>query len=192
MMGSHKRSLKHERGKKYYQQTDMDIEESIDIADAGIVILAPYLPRLFSMLSLTENGNFKSVDARMKAIFLMRYAIGKEEEYSRSDLLLYNPLVGMKLNATIVQAVEISDSEKEIVISMLNGVLQNWNKLKNSSIATLREAFLRRNGKLEEKEDKFYLTVEEKDFDVLIDNIPWNFKMIRMPWMEKPIIVKWR
>lgn len=74
----------------------------------------------------------------------------------------------------------------------MNGVLQNWNKLKNSSIATLREVFPRRDGKLEEKEDEFHLTVEEKDFDMLIDNIPWNFKMIGMPWMEKLITVKWR
>jgi hypothetical protein len=75
---------------------------------------------------------------------------------------------------------------------MLNGVLQNWGKLKNSSPMTLREAFLRRNGRLEEKEDAYYLTVEEKAYDMLLDSIPWNFRMIRMPWMKKPVIVKWR
>ena len=75
---------------------------------------------------------------------------------------------------------------------MLEGVRSNWTKLKNTSIEGIRQAFLQREGKLEEKDDFYHLTVEEKAYDILLDSVPWNFRMIRHPWMKKTVQVKWR
>ena len=75
---------------------------------------------------------------------------------------------------------------------MLEGVLQNWGRLTNTSIAGLQEGFLRREGRLEELEDTYLLTVETKAFDMLLDQVPWNFRTIKYSWMEKAIQVKWR
>ncbi|PXV68859.1 hypothetical protein CLV62_101124 [Dysgonomonas alginatilytica] len=170
----------------------MEKNNLIDANNAGIVILYPYLPRLFSMLSLIENGDFKDKNARIKAIFILHYAVWEREEADELELAINKLFVGMEISDPIPQKVELSTQEKETVSSMLNGVLQNWRKLQHSSIMALRETFLRRNGKLEEKEDAFYLTVEEKAYDILMDSIPWNFRMVKMPWMKKPVIVKWR
>lgn len=175
-----------------YKNDIMEKNNLIDVNNAGVVILAPYLPRLFSMLSLTEKGDFRDEDARLKAVFLLHYAVWEKEEAGELELPVNKLFAGMETGDSIPQKIELSSPEKEAVASMLNGVLQNWGKLKNSSPMTLREAFLRRNGRLEEKEDSYYLTVEEKAYDMLLDSIPWNFRMIRMPWMKKPVIVKWR
>lgn len=35
------------------------------------------------------------------------------------------------------------------------------------------------------EEDNWMLTVEEKPFDILLDSLPWNFKLVKAPWMEK-------
>ncbi|MFV0311291.1 MAG: contractile injection system tape measure protein [Dysgonomonas sp.] len=175
-----------------YKNDIMEKNDLIDVNNAGVVILAPYLPRLFSMLSLTEKGDFRDEDARLKAVFLLHYAVWEKEEAGELELPVNKLFAGMETGDSIPQKIELSSPEKETVASMLNGVLQNWGKLKNSSPMTLREAFLRRNGRLEEKEDSYYLTVEEKAYDMLLDSIPWNFRMIRMPWMKKPVIVKWR
>lgn len=175
-----------------YKNDIMEKNDLIDVNNAGVVILAPYLPRLFSMLSLTEEGDFRNEDARLKAVFLLHYAVWEKGEASELELPVNKLFAGMGISNPVLQKMELSTWEKESVTSMLNGVLQNWGKLKNSSLMTLREAFLRRNGRLEEKEDSYCLTVEEKAYDMLIDGIPWNFRMIRMPWMKKPVIVKWR
>lgn len=170
----------------------MKSKDVIDIQNAGIVVLAPYLPRLFSMLSLTDKGDFKDEDARLKAIFLLHYVVWEKEEASELELQVNKLFVGMEIGHPVPKTIELSISEKEAMMSTLNAVLQNWGELKNSSPMTLREAFLRRNGRLEEKEELYYLTVEEKAYDMLIDSISWNFRMIKMPWMKKPIMVKWR
>lgn len=175
-----------------YKNDIMEKNDLIDVNNAGIVILYPYLPRLFSMLSLTEHGNFRDKNTRIKAIFLLHYAVWEREEASELELAMNKLFVGMEITDPVPQKVELSAQEKETVTSMLNGILQNWRKLQHSSIMVLRETFLRRNGRLEEKEDTFYLTVEEKAYDMLMDSIPWNFRMVKMPWMKKPVIVKWR
>lgn len=166
---------------------------SKNITNAGIVILVPYLPRLFSMLSLTDKNDFKDNDARVKAVLLLHYIVWDTEEFSDSDMLLINKLlIGMEINDPISLKIELNNEEKEAVASMLNAVLQNWKKLKNTPIARLRETFLQREGKIEFSEDGAQITVEEKAFDNLIDDIPWNFKMTKLPWMNKSIMVRWR
>lgn len=122
----------------------------------------------------------------------MHYAVWGKEEASDSELLINKLLVGIGINDPISKTMEICDSEKETVISMLNAVLQGWEKLRNSSITSLRESFLRRNGSLEEIENSFRLIVEKKAYDMLINSVPWNLEIIKMPWMKKPIMVQWR
>lgn len=170
----------------------MQTERIKSITNAGIVLLYPYLPRLFTMLSLTDSNNFKDNDARVKAALLLHYIVWGKEEADDSDLLINKLLVGIEISDVISQKVELSAHEKEAVTSMLKGVLHHWEKMGNTSIAGLRVVFLQREGEIEFIEDSTQITVEEKAYDMLIDNVPWNFRMIRMPWMKKPIIVKWR
>jgi hypothetical protein len=71
-------------------------------------------------------------------------------------------------------------------------VTQNWEKLRNTSIAGLRQTFLLREGRLQRKDDAWSLTVSAKPFDVLLDSLPWRLSMVRLPWMETILHVKWR
>ena len=75
---------------------------------------------------------------------------------------------------------------------MLEAVIEQWPVLKNTSIAGLREAFLQRNGKLFSKNDKLHLQVEASTLDVLLDQLPWNLSMIKLPWMKGLLRVDWR
>jgi hypothetical protein len=101
-------------------------------------------------------------------------------------------LTGFQTGNPIPRSLELTEQETGTVDSMLQGVLANWEKLKNTSLAGLREGFLQRNGKLEEREEMFHLTVEEKAYDMLLDSCPWSFKTIKYGWMKKGIEVKWR
>ncbi len=169
-----------------------EISEPQFINNAGIVLLAPYLPRLFNMLQLTENNRFKDSEAQIRAMFLLQHAVFGIIAFPEHEMTLNKLLTGFDVAETIPQTVELTPHEKETVENMLKGALQNWQKLRNTSIEGFRAAFLQRNGKLEEKDDFYQLTVEDKAYDVLLDTCPWNFRTIKFPWMKKMIQVKWR
>ncbi|MDD6209573.1 MAG: contractile injection system tape measure protein [Bacteroidales bacterium] len=169
--------------------------------NAGIVLLAPYFPRLFSMLSFLDEGHRKlrGKPEQAKAFAVLYYIVAgrdcmvTEHEGNADDRYGVNKLLtGMEISEPIPELPEITKEEREVCESLLKGVLSNWDKLRNTSIATLREAFLMRPGKIDIKEDFIRIVMEQKAYDLLIESIPWNFRMIRFPWMEKHIEVRWR
>jgi len=163
------------------------------INNSGLVILSPYLPRLFRMLELINNDNdFKNKEARIRAIGLMHYATYIDKEVSEHELAFNKLLVDLPQNEAIPRKFELSEREKNTVDELLQAVLKNWPKLSRSSVTALREAFLCRAGKIVEDDDKYTLIVEQKAYDLLLDSIPWNYQMIRLPWMKKRVEVKWR
>lgn len=164
--------------------------ESSFIPNAGLVLLAPFLPRLFSMLKLTEDGNFLNQEDQIKAIFLLQHIIYGSTDFPEHELLLNKLLTGFQIGTPLPHSVILTDEETQTTESLLEGVIQHWNKVKTT--AGLREGFLQREGKLENLEEYYWLTVEEKAYDMLLDGIPWSFKTIKFSWMEKPIQVSWR
>ncbi|MDR1090397.1 MAG: hypothetical protein LBL79_04905, partial [Prevotella sp.] len=71
-----------------YKSDIMEKNNLIDVSNAGVVILAPYLSRLFLMLSLTDKGDFRDEDARIKAIFILHYIVWEREEGTEAELLM--------------------------------------------------------------------------------------------------------
>lgn len=162
------------------------------VNNAGIVLLAPFFPRLLSMLNLEENGVFKDEKTRFKAISVMSYSVYGSVDIPLSELTLFKVLVGLDVSTAVPSVIELSDNEKETVDIMLSAVINHWTSIGNTSVEGLRESFLQREGKLEDKEDHYQLSVNEKAYDMLLDSIPWDFKMIRFPWMAEAMIVNWR
>lgn len=160
------------------------------ISNAGLILLAPFLPQLFRMLQLTENGAFKNRDAKIRAIFLMQYAVFKTTEFPEYELQLNKLLTGFKTGIPLPRSVELTEQEMKTADGMLQGVVQHWNKVK--TIDGLREGFLQREGKLDDTGEIIELIVETKAFDMLLDAVPWNFRTTKFSWMEKTIHVKWR
>lgn len=75
--------------------------------------------------------------------------------------------------------------------SLLKGMISNWEKLKNSTPDALRETFLQRSGMLEIGSESNILKVEPKGVDVLMGSISWSYSVVKLPWMEKSLEVKW-
>ena len=100
-------------------------------------------------------------------------------------------MCGVDLATPIPLQIELTDKEKETSDQMLNGVLQNWAKLKSSSIYALREGFFIRDGFVQDKENVWELEVPKKTLDILLRSLPWGFGTIKMSWMSKRLIVNW-
>ena len=167
----------------------------IPVINAGLCLLTPWVIRLFSMLDLLteDKKDLKDMDARIRAIFILQRLVTAEQcEYKESDLAFNRLLVACPFNVPTPRNLELTDKEIETVESMLAGVKANWPKMVNTSVGGFQRSFIERDGQLEQQEGKWVLTVESKAYDILLDSLPWSYKMIRLPWLKKPISVSWR
>ena len=169
----------------------LKLEYRIEIKNAGIVIVWPYLDRFFQMLGMTAKGSFKTEENAVRAVHLIQYLVTGLNETPENELLLNKILCGVNLSIPVPLQIELTDKEMETSDLMLNGVMQNWKKLKSSSIDAMREGFFIRQGFIEEKDDFWELEVEKKTMDILLKSLPWGFGTIKLPWMSKRMIVNW-
>ncbi len=167
----------------------------IPISNAGLVILFPFLPMLFmrlNMLSQDRRG-FNSNESKVRAIFILQRLIANEDrEYDEKDLFLNRLLINYPFNEPLPKRMELNQDELNTIDSLLEAAKTNWEKMRNTSMRGFQEAFLRRAGFIEKTEREWVLTVEERAFDILLDSIPWSYKLVRLPWMENILKVNWR
>ncbi len=158
---------------------------------AGAVLLAPYFKQLFTHLNLLEQGEWKSSEANYKAIHLIRYLVTGQQMCPEHSLVLEKLLCGIEINAPIPREVELSNEEMSEATELLQSVISNWAKLKNTSVEGLRETFLKRDGILTKKENGWLLQVERKTADVLLDSIPWGYTTLAFTWNNYIIFTEW-
>lgn len=168
------------------------IEEPLQIFNAGMVLLWPYLGRLFSMLGYVKNKEFVDIDAQYKAIHLLQYLVTGKTEAPENELLLNKIFCNFPITEPVPFGIEFSPDELKVAESLLGGVIQNWPKMKSMTPNSLRGSFLIRQGTVKEEEGKWFVKVEKQTFDILLKTLPWSFTFIRFPWAEKFISVEWK
>ena len=174
--------------------SDLDPSRSIDVGNAGLVLLGSYLPRLFEALSLTEGNAFDDEAARERAVHLLQFAVdGADETAPESRLVLNKLLCGLVPGAPIDRRFRATATERALVESLLEGVIAHWTILGSTTVDGLRQTFLQRRGRLETRDGGGrWLVVEAGSFDMLIDHLPWGYTMQKLPWMEEVLNVEWR
>ena len=167
----------------------------IPISNAGLVILFPFLPMLFMRLNMLsqDRRDFNSNESKVRAIFILQHLMASEDrEYDEKDLFLNRLLINYPFNEPLPKRMELNQDKLNTIDSLLEAAKTNWEKMRNTSMRGFQEAFLRRAGFIEKTEREWVLTVEERAFDILLDSIPWSYKLVRLPWMENILKVNWR
>ena len=167
----------------------------IPISNAGLVILFPFLPMLFMRLNMLsqDRRDFNSNESKVRAIFILQHLMASEDrEYDEKDLFLNRLLINYPFNEPLPKRMELNQDELNTIDSLLEAAKTNWEKMRNTSMRGFQEAFLRRAGFIEKTEREWVLSVEERAFDILLDSIPWSYKLVRLPWMENILKVNWR
>ncbi|ERJ59853.1 contractile injection system tape measure protein [Sphingobacterium paucimobilis] len=167
-----------------------DINTFREVHNAGVILIAAYLPRLFSILKYTENGQFCNQEKQIRAVFLIQYLIFGNTEYPEHELYFNKILTGIRIDKALPNSLDLTKEEMEVSNQMLASILMHWQKVK--TIGALREGFLQRGGLLYTKDDVLELSIDQKAFDMLLDYVSWNYKTIRFQWMEKTILTNWR
>lgn len=177
------------------EELSMSAPDYIPVGNAGVVLLTPWFPRLFGMLGLLneKQKDFKDMTSRVRAIYIIqRLVTFEEKEYKEKELAFNRILVNCPFSEPLPVNMELTEKEIQVVESMLNGVKENWTKVQNISIKGFQYNFIERSGRLEQKEEKWVLSVDPRPYDMLLDSVPWSYTKVRFPWLKKQIHVSWR
>jgi hypothetical protein len=168
------------------------MDTSISLNNAGLVIVAPYLPRYFETLEMLDGQVFRDQAAAERAVHLLQYLASGQTETPEHLLVFNKILCGQPLDMPVPPGIALSETEADLSESMLNAVIQNWEIMKNSSIQNLQGTFLLREGRLEEEDERWMLHVDHKAYDITLEYLPWTIALIKLPWMEKRVDVEWK
>ncbi|MGF1989735.1 MAG: contractile injection system tape measure protein [Nostoc sp. ZfuVER08] len=165
--------------------------DEIYISNAGLILLWPFLNRLFTKIRLIEKNYFINQISAERASLLLQYLVDGSTDSSEHIFPLNKILCGLDLLEPLNTNLEITIEEHAECENLLSAVIQNWSILKNTSTEGLRRAFLHRNGILRVHHDGWLLQVERQTYDVLLDKIPWSIQVIKLPWMDNILHVEW-
>lgn len=162
------------------------------IENAGLVILSSFIPLLFERLGLVMDSAFNSVEDQEKAALLLQYILLDNPPKEEHHLVLNKLFAGLPLDHEIKNDFSVTPDELNTIHSLIEAVIAHWSAIGKSSIEGFRGSWLWRNGKLEEMEENWVLTVERNVYDILIDRLPLSITPIKFFWMPKPIMVNWQ
>ncbi|KOH46779.1 contractile injection system tape measure protein [Sunxiuqinia dokdonensis] len=163
-----------------------------NINNAGLILLYPYLKTIFSRLNWLHKERFVSNDAQSKALLLTDYLVfGEEGTASENQMILNKILCGIDPKASLNPLLVLSENEKQEANDLLTSAIKHWVVLKNTSPEGYRHSFLRRTGVLRFKDEGWYLHVERKSYDMLLESMPYTISLIRLPWMNNKLVVEW-
>jgi len=170
-------------------KTHVSSKKSWDVANAGLIILHPFLKDLFKKCNLIHPDN--TLKNNEMCANILYYAATKKEHCYECNMLFEKFLCGIPLWQPINQNVDIDPLFKENVEEMLVAVVNHWSVLKNSKTTLLRTEFLQRTGKLNLENNNQKLLVARKTQDILLDKISWNISIAKIPWIEKLVYTEW-
>jgi len=147
--------------------------DPIFIQHSGAVLFWPLLKPYFQRCGIMQDNEFTSDYSRSRAIHLLGHACTGLLEHNEASLSLNKLLCGVEIDAPIYLFDDISDDEFKITQELITGVSSAVPMLKSTSIDGMRGSFFIREGKLEPNDDGWTLTVEQKGWDVLLNDLPW-------------------
>ncbi len=175
---------------KVEKQDVPQVGDQVKIRNAGLILCWPFLSVLFSRLGILEEGVIP-IKNQSRAVYILQNIAFGRYDFPEYEMALNKLLIGMK-SSQHLEEVELSEEEINLSESLIRGMQSNWEKMKKASVEAVRETFLQREGILEYGEEGVKLSVARTGVDVLLDSVSWNIGMIRLPWMEKSLEVKWR
>ena len=168
----------------------IDTEKAYYPENAGCVLLLPYFDHLCRTAGLVD-GHGRLPDPG-RAATLLHYTVWGRTDPREWDLPLTKVLLGVDPREYLACPQSLTPAERAAADEVLDGIIEHWSALGSTGRDGLREGFLQRNGKLWSEADGWRLAVENKAYDVLLDRLPWSFRLGKTPWMGGLLQTDWR
>ncbi|ATL48370.1 hypothetical protein COR50_15040 [Chitinophaga caeni] len=165
-------------------------DSGLIIGNAGLILLQPFIQYYFKETELLEGEQFTNATSQVYAVHLLHYLATGNEYAPEQELLFEKYLCGMHIRQPIERFVKLKERDKEEAVTLLNAAIAHWEVLKNTSAEGLRETFLQRPGKLI-LQNHHQLIVEANTVDILLEQIPWSYSLVKFPWTAQLLYVDW-
>jgi hypothetical protein len=165
----------------------------VPVSNAGLVLLTPFLPRVFAARNVAHPGE-KSLNAEAlrRAAALLHFAASGENDGHEYELGLIKILLGVPLDQPILFASGILNrGDRDAIETLLSDVVEHWRVIRPMSIDAFRESFLHRRGLLIDARGSWHLRVEASPIDSFLDHLPWSLTTLTMAWLPAPITLDW-
>lgn len=175
---------------------DRDSEPGLAVHACGLVLLHPYLPRLFAALGLAAADPLPGAPlppaSLPRAAALLHWLASGRSELYEFELGLIKLLLGLAPGDPLpVAGGLLGKAEREEGTALLAAVVAHWPALGKTSVDGLRLAFLQRGGLLYPASDGWLLRPQAESFDLLLDRLPWGIAIVRLPWMPAILHTEW-
>lgn len=186
-------SIKRKKEKPEKIAASSSLSEGIFCANAGVILLHPFLPTFFQTIGLIGNDgkSFKNEEKRGAAIYWLHYLATRNQHAAEPDLALMKFLCGHPIAIPVRQPAAFKKEHQTEAEALLASVINHWVALKNTSPDGLREGFLQRQGRLTSRQNGILLEMESKTQDILLGQLPWGLSVVQLPWLDAPFWVQW-
>ncbi len=166
--------------------------DEIEVDNAGLVILWPFLDRFFQRVGLLDlDRRFLDESAAIEAVALLAQIANDDPEPPEFVLALAKLLCGRAVEAPVQLAHPLAPESIAECDHLLSAVIANAPILRDMSIADFRASFLHRPALLSIRDGAWLLRVERRPHDLVLDRFPWSWSWVKLPWMTDPLHVEW-
>ncbi len=161
------------------------------IGNAGLLLLWPLLPQLFSQLGLWEEERFVSDAVRRQAVYGLDRLVWGEVNPTEERLTLNQVLCGVSGSASVPPHAPLSLLQQQQIDDWLTAIgqqLPGWQKL---SLTDIRQLFLQRAGEISTEAALPQIRVWAEPYDFLLRDWPWPMTLASFPWTEQPLTIVW-
>ncbi|MCB0457896.1 MAG: contractile injection system tape measure protein [Flavobacteriaceae bacterium] len=172
------------------QNFEADLEEGILVKNAGLLLIHPFIKHFFEKLEFLSENNIKpeKID---EAVHILHYLACKKLQPDEHALVFEKYMCHVPLHFPIKKRVTLTALQLEACEALLKAMLQHWKTLKTQNTDVLRSEFLMRKGKLKIASERDTLYIQRKTQDLLLDTLPWNFHILKIPWKQKILFINW-
>nr|WKF60514.1 hypothetical protein HUO10_005035 [Paraburkholderia busanensis] len=175
-----------------YSLNSPPAERAFSVDNAGIVLLWPLFPDLFTKLGLWTSDRFVHEHGTVLASAWLDLLSWGNEVPDGSRLSLNNLLCGLPVETELFWQ-PVDDDKRNILFRWLEALpanLPGWERL---DVEDIRSLFFRRPGLLFHSEigGTCTLEVETHASDVLLRSWLWPISNVLLPWMKRPLNVIW-
>jgi uncharacterized membrane protein len=167
-------------------------DEPLTVDGAGLVMLSPFLETLFQSLGwLTPERRFLGLAEQQRAVVLLGFLVNGDANPPEWRLTLAKLLCGQELEALCSLEAPLDEVEQAEGEALLQAALAHGQGLLGDEIGPLREQWLQRPALLSWRPGAWLLVVERRQGDEAVEELPWSWGWIRLPWMEELLQVVW-
>ncbi|WP_439412909.1 contractile injection system tape measure protein [Enterobacter ludwigii] len=161
------------------------------VSNAGVLLLWPLLPQLFSLPGLWADTQFISDTARWQAVLCLDRLVWGETDSPAERLTLNRLLCGIALSTPVPENTPLSMLQQQQTDDWLTAIgqqLTGWQKL---SLTDIRQLFLQRPGDIHLDGACPRIIVQAEPYDFLLRDWPWPMTLASFPWAEQPLTIVW-